>query len=1655
VSADIKDGEVKVADLESADFGDWTCDGSTCVLDNPGVTQATGDDRYVNTSGDTMTGALTINNEGAEPSLNVAGTMSGEHLYISGTGSTPELYTYSGKVGIGTASLGERLQVGDLTDGVNADNFIRLATEGADIGYLKTGVKFRSHSDLYGFTIQHETSATNDGFNILRHEGSVIGVSAFWIHRPTGNVGIGTTTPSTLLDVTGAMSGHSVHARDLVTASGGIIIEEGNTLRINGVTYTFPPSDGVSSGWVLKTNAAGTLSWAAETSSVSQTEADDRYVNTSGDTMTGNLVLQGKSLTATGVYVTGTLASSGTLTVEGIAQFDTTVTITEGALTDSTIVSADIKDGEVGAGDIGANAVQLSELDVSDVSDDIAGDIAEGELADSIIVSADIKDGEVKVADLESADFGDWTCDGSTCVLDNPGVTETTGDARYVEVAGDTMTGDLVIQSANLTATGVIVTGNATVSGSLSVDGASSIQNNLDVVGTMSGTSLQVTGTGATPIIYTDQTTGRVGIGTATPSQLLDVSTTNTAIKFGNVGFLTSSANTVSDISTNAYYNGSDWIATGNNKGWRMQINSDSNDPYIAWLYSSQTGGARTWSEKMRVNNSGNVGIGDTGPDATLEISEEGTTPFMISNGDSGDGNFMIVTTTGDIGIGDKTPQTKLDVAGGITGATLEVTGAATFGSTVSLGGVTYTFPPSDGVSSGWVLKTDSAGTLSWAASSGGVSQSEADARYVNVSGDTMTGNLVLQGKDLTASGVIVTENATVSGALSVDGNVSAQGSLSGASLHVSRATTTSGTVKVQNSTDSTTSFQVKDADGGTPVFNVDTTNERVGIGVNTGLDPRIGLSVAGDLDVIHTATEMNDHALELDVDAAGFGDVKAIDIDYITGAISAGEDEGIILINVDETLSTGGDIFAVEVLATEGSAGIYGLKTGAGIGPIHQDSGTFANPTTGTDNTASTDVAAMIDGSVGTTTAIFEADNEYIIIGAAAAFEEIEFILTTQASVNIKPTFWYSTTGAGQFTQFTPVDGTNGFRNTGVVAWDASDLTGHTTNDDTGTFDIKVIRTKNNLSTSPILGYAKTAATTEYLWDKSGNVNVNNLAGSGTISIEGASSLQGTVTLGSTLTINSVTYTFPPSDGVSSGWVLKTDSAGTLSWAADNDTGASGLTQAAADDRYVNTSGDTMTGSLDVSATISGTTLHISSGSTFSSSNITFSETGSVVFNELGNDVDFRIEGDTDTDLFYVDASTEKVGISVDFSLWPAFATLQIEGTDAAESGTSSPNGILALSAYGVNPIITMGSAVADDHTWIQSRHKFDTATYPLVLNPRAGNVGIGETDPSASLTVSGSAIFNEAGYNYNDVRIEGDTDANLFFSDASADMIGIGTSSPSTKLEVLGTMSGRRLSVTPTVASETGALFVDVDQTTSTGVLIDSEAQTGAALAIDVNSNISNNEFAPHILFGYNGSFDARMYLTDTGALRIKSTSGATLTLDTESSTATDNIFRMYSDVTSNENIVFRVQADGKTYADGAYSSAGADYAEWFKTVEADLEPGEVVCLDPDNDNMVRRCRGKLDDLVVGAVSTNPAFIGGYLDDDTSLKVLVGLIGQVTVQVIRESGPIRRGDELVPASIAGTARKATPWDRRRNRIGIALESFSGERGGVKVLLK
>jgi hypothetical protein len=268
-----------------------------------------------------------------------------------------------------------------------------------------------------------------------------------------------------------------------------------------------------------------------------------------------------------------------------------------------------------------------------------------------------------------------------------------------------------------------------------------------------------------------------------------------------------------------------------------------------------------------------------------------------------------------------------------------------------------------------------------------------------------------------------------------------------------------------------------------------DDTNNRLGLGTTTPLDT---LHVVGNMDLVHTAAENDDHAFEIDCDAAGFGDVKALDILYTTGAVAATEDEEAILINIDETLSTGGEVVGVQVLTTtEGSAAIIASKCGPGVDAIRQETGTFGNMDSAL-NKAVDVLAALSSGGAGNIS-LFVADNDTFTIGDAATFGAMEIIVDTGASgAGIAPTFEYST-GVDTWATFSPADGTNGFRNTGVIAWNVNDLSGFAVG--TGSeYLIRITRTRNTLATTPIVDEVQIAALTEFKWDLNGDVNLNSL---------------------------------------------------------------------------------------------------------------------------------------------------------------------------------------------------------------------------------------------------------------------------------------------------------------------------------------------------------------------------------------------------------------------------------------------------------------------------------------------------------------------------------------------------------------------------------
>ncbi|PIR52248.1 hypothetical protein COU77_01415 [Candidatus Peregrinibacteria bacterium CG10_big_fil_rev_8_21_14_0_10_49_16] len=282
-------------------------------------------------------------------------------------------------------------------------------------------------------------------------------------------------------------------------------------------------------------------------------------------------------------------------------------------------------------------------------------------------------------------------------------------------------------------------------------------------------------------------------------------------------------------------------------------------------------------------------------------------------------------------------------------------------------------------------------------------------------------------------------------------------------------------------------------------------------------------------------------------------------------------------------------------------------------------------------------------------------------------------------------------------------------------------------------------------------------------------------------------------------------------------------------------------------------------------------------------------------------------------------------------------------------------------------------------------------------------------------------------------------------------------------------GTISGAYLHASSGITTSGGLIIERV--AAGTGILVE-QTQSGVPLvALDGYARPGTASGSPHIIFGYQGLFDVKMYRNETGSLWVSSNTGNTLVVRTEMSDGTDAL----QVISNGGDVEFRVQANGQVRADGTFTGGGADYAEYFYASDSDLVSGDVVCLDLEREGTVQRCRRSADSNVMGIISTQPAFVGNKFGDFDGIAIpqtaLVGLIGQVPAKAIVEAtkdapaavgkketnestefdGRIRVGDSLTPAAKPGYVRKAEPGEPT---VGVALQKLESGEGVIEVLI-
>jgi intein/homing endonuclease len=402
------------------------------------------------------------------------------------------------------------------------------------------------------------------------------------------------------------------------------------------------------------------------------------------------------------------------------------------------------------------------------------------------------------------------------------------------------------------------------------------------------------------------------------------------------------------------------------------------------------------------------------------------------------------------------------------------------------------------------------------------------------------------------------------------------------------------------------------------------------------------------------------------------------------------------------------------------------------------------------------------------------------------------------------------------------------------------------------------------------------------------------------------------------------------------------------------------------------------------------------------------------------------------------------------------------------------------------------------------------------------AGNVGIGTTNPNFKLEVQGTAsTTNLFATNATTTNLFSTTasSTNLFSQTASLGSLSLGSAlpvssggtgltstsqnfffagptsgsgAPAWRAIVAGDIPTLNQNTTGSAATLTTARTIaGVSFNGSANIAIPSTGLSDTANIAYLNAanaftNTGNNTFAGNVGIGTSTPFANLSVQTATNdtALQVANAAGAP-TFQVSTVNTSNNIFEVasstgsaYFDITSGGNVgigtssplsTFAVvgsacfskggsatAACGTTAGDAygtAFNTGAYDVAENYLTSDASVTPGTIVALDGVNPEEVATATSSAD--VLGVVSTNPGLILGGADASIvgEKTVPIALSGRVPVKISFGNGPINAGDRLaLSTTTPGVAVKSLVTGET---IGMALETATSSSSLIDVFVQ
>ncbi|MDO8648665.1 MAG: hypothetical protein Q7R81_02680 [Candidatus Peregrinibacteria bacterium] len=1306
-----------------------------------------------------------------------------------------------------------------------------------------------------------------------------------------------------------------IRATGSIQGSGTLIIDGAtvfkSTIRLNGVTYTFPTSDGTSSGKVLKTNGAGQLVWTSDAdtgaSGITQTSGDARYVNVSGDTMTGALSVKRTAGTSTGntlvidtkglIYdasnkrvgigtatprtaleVLGTISgsmlnirdnitASGTLVIQGATTLKSTLGVTGNISGNADLsLNADQTAADTiltfGSDTTNETLKFLNNEDRFEFSDDLnvtGGLYASGA---AIIGGSQLVKGDLTInSDAGAADtvltFGSDSTNETLKFLNNEDRFEASDDFRA--------TGSLQASGA------LIIDGAATFKSTIRLNGVTYTFPTSD--GTASGKVLKTNSAGVlswSADIDTDTNT-TYGAGQGLTLNGTTFSLTNT-FSGTSLEIMGTASGRILHAQDELRSSGS-LVVEG-----AFSLNSYQDFFEIAAPASPSASTLRLWAEsqngfgQLHFKNSSGLDY-QLGRDNIMTVRN--TTGVAITKG-------QWVYISGSTGVVPNVALAKADSASTMPAMGVAVADISnnSFGQIMTMGDVqgldTSAFNDGDVL----YISASTAGAVTTTRATG----TSMDQRVGVVVKDSVGAGIiaVMIGGEFDPSTTQTFSNKTFSG------NTEFIGTASGRILHAQDELHSSGSLVVEGATVLNSTIRLNGVtytfptSDGSATGKVLKTNSAGVLSWSSDIGSFATIQTEADTRYVNVSGDTMTGALTI-LKAAGTSTGNTLVIDT-KGLIYDASNKRV-------GIGTATPRTALEVLGTiSGSTlNIRDNITASGTLVI-QGASTLKSTLAVTGNiTANADLSLNADQTAADTVLTF---------GSDSTNETLKFL-------NLEDRFEFSD----------DLNATGGLYASGAMIIGGAGLV-------KGDFTINSDQTAAD--TVLTFGSDTTNETVKFLNNEDRFEVSDDFRATGSIQGSGTLIVDGAATFKSTIRLNGVTYTFPTSDGSATGKVLKTDSAGNLSWSTDNNSGGMGFAEAAS--YFVDDTGDTMSGALSIlktAGTSTGNTLIVDTkGLVYDASNKRVgigTATPRTALEVLGT----------------ISGSTLNVRDNI-----TASGTLVIQGATVLKSTVNIPvasttNTQFGAGATGFRVDTTNGQFILGNGGYIDgyygelqltggtdsvsgTKRIITAAGKNLSLMP-GGYVGISTTNPKARLTVVGSGAFTQT--------VSGSALTFMGGDSYILGNLGIGKSgTPTTKLEVLGTISGSMLNIRDNITAS-GTLVVDGVLKTKSDLTINADA--GAADTVLTFGSDTTNETLKFLnnedRFEFSDDLNVTGGLYSSGALIVASDSKfkGDLTINSDAGAA-DTILTFGSD-SANETLKFLNNEDRFEFSDDLNVTGG----------------------------------------------------------------------------------------------------------------------------------